>query len=756
MASLAWTQLWQVTLLVIVVAILARLVARNRPHLAYALWLVVLVKCVAPPVLASPSGLFCWLQPARQVAVVGCEALEAPAPVAEPVEELVIPLYPVELAETPTATEPLAAERSRPLLTWNDAAAFALLTWAIGAAVSLAMSVWRWRACLRRAGTVQRGEYAEFEGSVGQLARRLGLRRPVRVLVTESPFGPAVTGLLRPTLLMPEGLLAEKTPEELEPLLAHELLHVRRGDLWVGLLQTIVLSLWWFHPLVRWAVRQSMAEAERCCDEAVLAELQCRPRQYAQSLLSVLQYKMEWAPAAAFPGAGRIGGTSKRLERIMRLGQGCRRRSPWWCWAVMVGTAVVVLPGGAFVVSGEDGEGQPVPRQSDADEAKRAVAEEVTPYALAPVPEPGYAWDLLGLQLEPIEADQFVRDFGTRFRGGLRVTKVRPGSPAAAEALKVGDVLVGLHKWETRSLKNLNYVLSREDRDDFSPIKYFLQRGKEVTYGHFNLAAKSARRTGSPSKEDIYICTYDVADLVVSPPELVHFPALTPSVTAVPNFAPLIEKIATTVAPHSWEDAGGSGSIAPFETNKSLVIRQTQQVHDEIVDLLEQLRRRKCGGVTLRPRVVEMSDRFCRELCPTAAAEGNMAILSPAESKRLLEQVREKEGKYAGIGEVAKGPVLSLLPGQTLDCCLAALVPRADANCRVQLRPVIGENGRPRALTAVTWPNQRRAERQAAIQFGDTAMLEITDLVDDRKASLRQFLLVSVQPEVEFEEREGR
>ncbi len=38
----------------------------------------------------------------------------------------------------------------------------------------------------------------------------------------------------------------------------------------------------------------------------------------------------------------------------MGLGQGCRRRSPWWCWLVMLGVAAVVLPGGAFVVSGEE------------------------------------------------------------------------------------------------------------------------------------------------------------------------------------------------------------------------------------------------------------------------------------------------------------------------------------------------------------------------------------------------------------------
>jgi hypothetical protein len=190
------------------------------------------------------------------------------------------------------------------------------------------------------------------------------------VLVTRGRLGPAVTGVLRPTLLMPEGMLADKTVSELEPLLAHELIHIRRGDLWAGLLQTVVLALWWFHPLVRWAVRESMREAERCCDEAVLAELACKPRDYARSLLGVLQYKMEWAPAPAFPGAGRIDATSKRLERIMRLGQGCRRRSPWWCWLVTAAAAAVVLPGGAFVVSGE--ESAPPPPLSNVADGMRS------------------------------------------------------------------------------------------------------------------------------------------------------------------------------------------------------------------------------------------------------------------------------------------------------------------------------------------------------------------------------------------------
>jgi hypothetical protein len=58
----AWAHCWQVTSLILVVGLIARTFGANRPHLASVLWLVVLLKCVTPPVWASPSGVFCWLQ----------------------------------------------------------------------------------------------------------------------------------------------------------------------------------------------------------------------------------------------------------------------------------------------------------------------------------------------------------------------------------------------------------------------------------------------------------------------------------------------------------------------------------------------------------------------------------------------------------------------------------------------------------------------------------------------------------------------
>ncbi|REK17213.1 MAG: general secretion pathway protein GspD [Planctomycetota bacterium] len=76
------------------------------------------------------------------------------------------------------------------------------------------------------------------------------------------------------------------------------------------------------------------------------------------------------------------------------------------------------------------------------------------------------------------------------------------------------------------------------------------------------------------------------------------------------DFDSLIELITTTVKPQTWDEVGGPGSISPFENNLSLVINQTEDVHEEIVDLLEQLRRNQDLQVTIEVRFITLSDTF--------------------------------------------------------------------------------------------------------------------------------------------------
>lgn len=113
--------------------------------------------------------------------------------------------------------------------------------------------------------------------------------------------------------------------------------------------------------------------------------------------------------------------------------------------------------------------------------------------ALAPLPkhllhEDEPAWDVLGLRLAGIPVKQFQR-YHSRYRGGLLVTAVRPDSPAARQGIVRGDILVGMHIWETVTPENVNYILNRPDFAELHPLKFYILRGSETWSGNLPLVA---------------------------------------------------------------------------------------------------------------------------------------------------------------------------------------------------------------------------------------------------------------------------
>ncbi len=109
-------------------------------------------------------------------------------------------------------------------------------------------------------------------------------------------------------------------------------------------------------------------------------------------------------------------------------------------------------------------------------------------------PSSSSAWRILGLDLKSISPKQFRSSYETHYRGGLSVAAVRPNSPASSQGIRPGDVLVGMHIWETVSLDNVGYILKRSDFTSLSPLKFFILRGKETLYGYLPVATKTARR----------------------------------------------------------------------------------------------------------------------------------------------------------------------------------------------------------------------------------------------------------------------
>ena len=259
---------------------------------------------------------------------------------------------------------------------------------AIGVAVVLLAAGRRWLHCLWSLKQAPVVAAPELESLLGELSTRLNVQRRVQLLVTSSPVGPAVMGLFRPLVVLPDLVVRNKLPVDLEAIMAHELIHIRRGDLWLGLLQVGARAVWWFYPVVRWVSRLSTREAERCCDEEVIGELGCDPSRYARSLVEILELKRTLQPVPAFPGMKPVEVTSQRLERVMKLRQGCHKRTPQWCWATMLLFAASALPGAAFIAA-DDGVGTRSAPASPVDDPLRrsGVAQITVEVRFVAVPE---------------------------------------------------------------------------------------------------------------------------------------------------------------------------------------------------------------------------------------------------------------------------------------------------------------------------------------------------------------------------------
>lgn len=132
------------------------------------------------------------------------------------------------------------------------------------------------------------------------------------------------------------------------------------------------------------------------------------------------------------------------------------------------------------------------------DEAKLVIARsgeelDVSLVLGEPVASPAnvsdQTWEVLGVRLNPVPA-QSVRQQSSRYRGGLRVTSVRPGGPAARQGIRTGDILVGLHKWETISLDNVAYILDNEEFLQAQPAKFYILRSGETLFGQIRVSMR--------------------------------------------------------------------------------------------------------------------------------------------------------------------------------------------------------------------------------------------------------------------------
>lgn len=264
--------------------------------------------------------------------------------------------------------EPAAPALSR--LPWGAALAG---LWGAGLLVHLAWTAFQLRsvrAVVRRSEPVGEAWLADlFE----ELRERLGVWT-AELRVSSEIGTPQVLGLVRPVVLLPASAVGRLSRADLAMSLCHELLHLRRGDLWLGWVPALAQRLFFFHPLAALAAREYALAREAACDAEVLRILDPAPEAYGRLLLTlgVTPKLPKLAAAGAAPSFQTL---KRRLEMLQQASQKKRIHKGWWGAVALLAVAGLV----PFQIVAQDGAGE-------TDEAAPAVAP-VAPVAAVPAVE---------------------------------------------------------------------------------------------------------------------------------------------------------------------------------------------------------------------------------------------------------------------------------------------------------------------------------------------------------------------------------
>ena len=218
------------------------------------------------------------------------------------------PAVPTVTAATSSASVRMTASSLRPgqFLPW------VVVVWLTGAMAFWVRLVGGWVAAARMRSVLVRPAPPEWQQVLGRLAARVGLSRPVRLLVSALVQVPSVVGWLRPVVLVPVGALSGLPPEHLEALLAHELAHIRRHDYLVNILQSVAEALLFYHPAVWWVSGHLRSERELCCDD-VAVSVTGDALTYARALAEWESCRPDRLQAALAVNGGSLAGRIARL-----------------------------------------------------------------------------------------------------------------------------------------------------------------------------------------------------------------------------------------------------------------------------------------------------------------------------------------------------------------------------------------------------------------------------------------------------------
>ena len=270
--------LWQSTVFALLAAVVAFALRNNSARIRYRVWLIASLKFLLPFSLLMAVGTHLhW---------PGSDALVRPV-LRSTVHQVAQPFAAVSnFSPTPQIT------------TQTHLPNIILIVWLCGTVAILASWFARWLRIR----------------AIAHAASPVALNTSTPLLSSPSSLEPGVFGIVRPVLLLPEGILWHLTPSQLQAILTHELCHVHHRDNLAAAFHMLIEALFWFHPMIWWIGARLVTERERACDEEVV-RLGNQPQVYAESILKTCQFFLA-SPLACVSG---VTGSDlkRRITRIM-------------------------------------------------------------------------------------------------------------------------------------------------------------------------------------------------------------------------------------------------------------------------------------------------------------------------------------------------------------------------------------------------------------------------------------------------------
>ena len=319
--------LWQSTVFAVCVSALALALGGVPARARFWMWFAAMLKFLVPFSLLLALGNA--LAPQR---TSGTELQPAPYYQMDAVSQPFTYAVPVLPATATTALHGGGQLKERIL------PAIAVV-WALG----FAAVVCSWIASWRRVRRIVRNARRILDGVeftiLNRLREQMKVKTPVALMISEGSMEPGIVGIFRPCLLWPRRISERLDEGQIDAIIAHELVHVRRKDNLTAALAMTGAAIFWFHPLVGWLKARMLDARERACDETVIL-LGNEPEVYAASILRACAFSIE-SPLACVSG---ITGSDlkERVRRIMS-GKPVRRLSRGAAMVLAGATVVAVL-----------------------------------------------------------------------------------------------------------------------------------------------------------------------------------------------------------------------------------------------------------------------------------------------------------------------------------------------------------------------------------------------------------------------------